>query len=125
MDFHLFASQTQQLVRKGLMRTRGGSGELAKTDGLRKLQMSHEQWVSEQRLVRHKLADAQSRLEQSKFSEYDWRRQSQSLKREGVEILGEWEQAHHSRSKRRQSRIRRMMQRNYPRTSHASRHKGP
>jgi hypothetical protein len=81
VDFHLFATQTQQLVRTGLMRTRGGSGELTKTDGLRKLQMSHEQWVSEQRLVRHKLADAQSRLEQSKFSEYDWRTQSQTLKR--------------------------------------------
>jgi hypothetical protein len=36
--------------------------------------LHHNNWMNEQKLVKHKLADAQSRMEQAKFSEYNWKK---------------------------------------------------
>ena len=42
--------------------------QTASNESKRKLQLHHEHWMSEQKLVSHKLADTQARIQQHKFS---------------------------------------------------------
>jgi len=73
LDFQNYANQTQQMLFRqtsSLLKTR--QTKTANNDSRRKLQQHHDHWVSEQKLVSHKLADAQARQQQQKLSEYDW-----------------------------------------------------
>lgn len=80
IDFHEFAHQTQNSIHKELNSILRGKGVNMKIDSRRKQQLHHDNWINEQRLIKHKLADAHSRIEQTKFSEYDCQRESQALK---------------------------------------------
>jgi hypothetical protein len=68
-DFHNFANQTQQLLFKqtsSLLKNR--QAQISTSESKRKLQLHHEHWLSEQRLISHKLADIQARTAQQKYS---------------------------------------------------------
>lgn len=69
IDFQEFAHHTQNTIHKemsAVLRGRALNGESG--DSRRKQQLHHDNWVNEQRLIKHKLADAHSRLEQAKLS---------------------------------------------------------
>lgn len=71
IDFQEFAHHTQSSIQREVGAVVRGQTQ-AGGDSRRKQQLHHENWANEQRLVRHRLADAQLRLEQAKYSEYDW-----------------------------------------------------
>ena len=71
--------------------------------------------MSEQKLLRHKIADSLSRLEQAKYSEYDWRAVSSNLKQRSRDVLGEWSEAYACRNMRRKDKLAKLLARNYPR----------
>jgi hypothetical protein len=62
IDFQEFAHQTQSSIHRELSGLLRGKGSAAEGDSLRKQQLHHGNWLNEQRMVRHKLADAHSRL---------------------------------------------------------------
>lgn len=59
------------------------------------------------------MADTQSRMEQTKYSEYDWRGQSQTLKNKKKDILESWEQTYYNRNLRIKCKLRRMLDKKY------------
>lgn len=75
INFQDFASQTQTLIHKevnSIFRVKSQAAEV--NESKRKQILHHNNWMNEQKLIKHKLSDTHSRLEQLKFSEYDWRR---------------------------------------------------
>lgn len=81
LDFYSFANQTQQLLfRQTSTLFRKKQTQTANNESKRKLQLNHDHWQSEQKLISHKLSDTQARMQQQKFSEYDWRSVSQNLR---------------------------------------------
>jgi hypothetical protein len=115
INFQEFASQTQTLIHKelnGMFRVK--SQNVDNNESRRKQLLHHNNWMNEQKLIKHKLSDTHSRLEQIKFSEYDWKRESECLKQQKCEILNHWEATFFSREKRMKSKLKKMMERKYP-----------
>jgi hypothetical protein len=114
LDFRSFASQTQTLLKHSSWALiKPNKGQLP-AESQRKLQLHHEQWVSEQRLLSHKVADSQARLQQNKYSEYDCRGTSLYLRHQAGDILAEWEDNQEGRKQRTREKLRRLLGRKYP-----------
>lgn len=74
IDFQEFAQHTQATIHKEMSAIFRSKGLGSTGDSRRKQQLHHGNWVNEQRMIKHKLEDAHSRLEQAKLSEYDCQR---------------------------------------------------
>lgn len=116
VDFSAFANQTQTLLkRQSASLQRMNAGGVGSSESQRKLQLHHEQWLSEQRLLSHKLAETRARVEQAKYSEYDWRGVGVALRERGGAILGEWGEGEAGRAVRTRGKLKRLLVRKYQR----------
>lgn len=91
LDFYAYANQTQHLLhRQTQTLKRLHQLDTGSSESKRKVKLHHDHWLSEQKLISHKVADTQARILQTKYSDYDWRGVGIYLKKSADSILSEW-----------------------------------
>ena len=78
------------------------------------MRILHDNWLNEQRLIKHKIRDTQSRMEQVRNGDYDWKGAKTVLTHTGNKIIQELEENKSKRCTRDRSRLKRLFEKKYP-----------